>query len=473
MSKNIFVGSASESKSLAMRIQNALKDNGFNPLVWWDQFKNGDNTLQRLLDLTVSADAAVLILSADDKLWSRGHEYDSPRDNCLFELGLFVSKLGARHSYLLTDESIKVPTDYAGITVRRYRRDDEESQNEAIGDIVAHFKALADTNITSGIPPVYSDATVVKAAVDAVLGVYQQDWDARSLYLGEQGATLWGAVANDPSYPLNPNNNVGQIKAAEVRRTALSKVSSQPEVILSLGPGDGRAERGLVQQLAESPGRQWVPVDISTSLVHNAINTLRDDIRIPFGVVADFEDGMSFIKEVVTKSLPSWRTRLFTMLGNTFGNLDRGEVALMDNMRSIMNPGDSFLFDAGLRGGKATPDSESRTQHDGYNEKARRFLCGPLSRRLQVPLEQLAAQMTFRERVSFDIHQVDDPAVSTTIITAQSAQYRILRNRRYTFNSLIDWLKTLTGFALEFSGETYDNKEVTGLGVFVLKRLRN
>jgi CRP/FNR family cyclic AMP-dependent transcriptional regulator len=54
---------------------------------------------------------------------SRGQSYASPRDNVLFELGLFMGRLGPKRVFIVheADVNLKLPADLAGIGVLPHR----------------------------------------------------------------------------------------------------------------------------------------------------------------------------------------------------------------------------------------------------------------------------------------------------------------------------------------------------------------
>ena len=56
-------------------------------------------------------------MRADDQVLSRKVTSDAPRDNVIFELGLFMGAISRARSYLIVprDMSIKIPTDVLGI----------------------------------------------------------------------------------------------------------------------------------------------------------------------------------------------------------------------------------------------------------------------------------------------------------------------------------------------------------------------
>ena len=69
-------------------------------------------------------DFAVLVLAADDVTVSRGSRKAAPRDNTVFELGLFMGALSQTRTYIVAPRplDIKIPTDLLGVTLLTYQR---------------------------------------------------------------------------------------------------------------------------------------------------------------------------------------------------------------------------------------------------------------------------------------------------------------------------------------------------------------
>ncbi|MDG7001889.1 MAG: nucleotide-binding protein, partial [Nitrososphaerota archaeon] len=79
-------------------------------------------SLERQLD---QSDFAIAIAQPDDITQSRGASTPSPRDNVIFELGLFIGRIGRLRSFLIEPrgEEIKLPSDLSGITALPYKYD--------------------------------------------------------------------------------------------------------------------------------------------------------------------------------------------------------------------------------------------------------------------------------------------------------------------------------------------------------------
>ena len=91
-------------------------------------FNPGVSTLDRLVELTREVDFAAFVFAQDD--WTtKGASPDpasgeaSPRDNVVFEAGLFGGALGMRRTFILHANGAKLPTDLLGLTSVRYDPD--------------------------------------------------------------------------------------------------------------------------------------------------------------------------------------------------------------------------------------------------------------------------------------------------------------------------------------------------------------
>lgn len=118
----LFVGCSSESLIIAKAIQTNLASHAHVEL--WNQgtFKPSQIYLDALLDHAKRADFAVFLLTADDVTQSRSFEESSPRDNIIFEAGLFMGILGRSRVFLLAPAEIHVksPSDLSGMTMLTY-----------------------------------------------------------------------------------------------------------------------------------------------------------------------------------------------------------------------------------------------------------------------------------------------------------------------------------------------------------------
>lgn len=118
----VFVGSSTEGLDFARAVRSRLESVAEVTLWEDDFFPPGNTVIQSLMDSLSRFDFAVLVLTPDDKVESRGSETFGPRDNVVFELGLFMGHLGKERTFLLyqAGANVKLPSDLAGLTVVRY-----------------------------------------------------------------------------------------------------------------------------------------------------------------------------------------------------------------------------------------------------------------------------------------------------------------------------------------------------------------
>ncbi len=154
MSKpSVFIGSSSEGVEVAMKLQTSLTS--YAEATVWHQgvFGLGVGTLETLVDAAPKFDFAVLVLTPDDLIDSRGVQSNAPRDNVLFELGLFMGVLGRTRTFILTTDSrdLKLPSDLAGVATARYSKERNDGNlSAALGpaatQISDQIKALGHRN---------------------------------------------------------------------------------------------------------------------------------------------------------------------------------------------------------------------------------------------------------------------------------------------------------------------------------------
>ncbi len=121
---SVFIGSSAEGLPVAQEVELHLQDVAITTL-WKDEvFSLGNSTLESLMAALERFDFAVMVFSPDDVLESRSTGYVSPRDNVVFELGLFMGRLGRNRVFMIheQDVNLKLPSDFAGIMVPRYRK---------------------------------------------------------------------------------------------------------------------------------------------------------------------------------------------------------------------------------------------------------------------------------------------------------------------------------------------------------------
>ena len=122
----IFLGSSGKQEKLLQALTRGLEDVA-HVEPWTTSFNPGTTTLERLLELAHEVDFAAFAFARDD--WTTNGAsaslpsesgQASPRDNVVFEAGLFGGTLGMRRTFILHANGSKLPSDLLGLTCVRY-----------------------------------------------------------------------------------------------------------------------------------------------------------------------------------------------------------------------------------------------------------------------------------------------------------------------------------------------------------------
>jgi predicted nucleotide-binding protein len=114
----IFVGSSSESLPFARAVQSNLQPRDAAVTVWpLLVFAPGDVAIDSLIEQVHSCDFGVFICTPDDLATIRRKKCKIVRDNVIFELGLFMGRLGRKRSFMFVPSGVKLhlPRDLDGV----------------------------------------------------------------------------------------------------------------------------------------------------------------------------------------------------------------------------------------------------------------------------------------------------------------------------------------------------------------------
>ena len=140
----VFIGCSGESLAIADAIKAELNQADANVEVrLWSEgvFKPSTFTLESLERELRQADFAALVLAPDDIVTSREKTEAAPRDNVIFELGLFIGALGHSRTFVIRphDVDVKMPTDLAGFTTLPYAVGNETEPRDAVASTCAEL----------------------------------------------------------------------------------------------------------------------------------------------------------------------------------------------------------------------------------------------------------------------------------------------------------------------------------------------
>lgn len=121
---NIFIGGSTEGLKFAQKVQDAFHSTGIVQCKIWksDTFTYNSSFLESVTKASISYDFGVFIASNDDMANIRDVLEDIPRDNVVFEYGIFTGTLGYKRTYLLQEEGCKLPSDVLGYSNPSFNR---------------------------------------------------------------------------------------------------------------------------------------------------------------------------------------------------------------------------------------------------------------------------------------------------------------------------------------------------------------
>ncbi len=130
--QSIFIASSVEGKKYLQAVQNEFFHDDFEIVPWYllftEPLEGNIECIEKLRDF----DFAILILTPDDNIQSRGQNSPSPRDNLIFELGLLIGYIGRSRVFPLIPEKpiIKLPSDTIGTNPLLYHYSDKYTKIE-------------------------------------------------------------------------------------------------------------------------------------------------------------------------------------------------------------------------------------------------------------------------------------------------------------------------------------------------------
>jgi hypothetical protein len=453
----VFIASARESKDLAKVVAQRLSDAGFDAVRWWTAFRPGDFTLDRLRDVAGAVDAAVLLSLRTDRTWYRGKETDVPRDNVVFEAGLFIHSLGRELAVVVADGEVRLPSDLDGLT-----RIAGDGDHETIAErVTAHLERVfaeqrSGIRRSRDVIPIEVDTSIVRASLSQMLPA---DWHQRSLYLGTEGARSWLEVSR-ALHASRPGDE------DQIRKLTLDALrDSGIRSFVSLGPGDGRIDREIVISRADRT-LTYLPVDISEGLLCHSCSVLSDYAHVPVGVLSDFEERLPFIQ----RRLRRWMKRpaLIGILGNTFGNLDRFEATFLKQVESWLQQKDLLLLHVSIA---AEDWSVERLPiaSAAHSEARRHFFARGLARQLNVALDDVLRD--YDARISHRPGSSDVPETVSVDFVDSSSGRKLQNVRWYRWPILLQWIVRGFRFRIRWEHAHYFKSEDRGEGVVLLERL--
>ena len=210
------------------------------------------------------------------------------------------------------------------------------------------------------------------------------------VYLDPQSALDWISLTNSPSYVATVREGLPYRAVAQKLREVIGGAGLD---LIALGPGDGKSEVRLAQQInneCERPNMRFYLLDASQPLLSrafkHAVDTFTDEPGIfVCGIQGNFHHLPRYAQLHYTPAR-SHRRRVYMILGNTIGNIEN-EPQFFQSAFSGAAPGDILLFDVQYAYATSGDPDEIRSKDPALQkpvpEGHQRWLGGPIKRYCQ------------------------------------------------------------------------------------------
>lgn len=138
---NVFIGGSTEGLKYAVKIKSYLEESLKIECQIWNNniFKYNDSFLTSLTKASLFFDFGVFIATADDEATIREEVKEIPRDNIIFEYGLFLGAMGNNRTILIQEETSKIPSDLGGYSTPRFKKNYKKKDWSNLTTEVANY----------------------------------------------------------------------------------------------------------------------------------------------------------------------------------------------------------------------------------------------------------------------------------------------------------------------------------------------
>ncbi len=126
---HVFIICSVEALPVARAIENHLQHEKLFVKVWTHGvFRASQYTIENLEEQLDECDFAIAIAQPDDSITIREETKNTPRDNVIFELGMFLGRFGRARTFLIEPrgDEVHLPSDLKGLTTLTYRPTTDE-----------------------------------------------------------------------------------------------------------------------------------------------------------------------------------------------------------------------------------------------------------------------------------------------------------------------------------------------------------
>ncbi len=157
---SVFIGSSSEGLPIAETLKKFLEDEGIIECkVWNDEPQYNKSILTLLTRASYVYDFGVFIACKDDSLFSKDENKFVPRDNVVFEYGLFYGSMGNNRTFLVQEEGAHLPSDLDSYHTPRFQESFNDDDWQRLAESISRQIVVQDK--LSDIQPLPSVALAI------------------------------------------------------------------------------------------------------------------------------------------------------------------------------------------------------------------------------------------------------------------------------------------------------------------------
>ena len=146
----VFIASSSSSDGIKIAEYLQVGLDTVTESTIWSQgsFSLTGGYLESLIKFAPQYDYAIIVLTPDDLITKKGQTENSPRDNVIFELGLFMGSIGRDHTFIVKcrDDKLDLPSDLDGIAKAEFNRRSNGISQAALAPVCVRLKEAMGIN---------------------------------------------------------------------------------------------------------------------------------------------------------------------------------------------------------------------------------------------------------------------------------------------------------------------------------------
>lgn len=317
MKKRLFIGSSAEQIDTLREITNMIGDI-VECTPWTNAFGLNKSALDALIKQTRLSDFAILLATKDDITNKKGTTLETPRDNIIFEFGLFLGAAGPEKCFLLAEEGTGLPSDIDGITIPTFTRTPNKfnSLDIIIKNIVDHIKETLTVSELGLLP---STALAIGYYNSFIRKVCEESHSSSSISIEGKEVKLKSFIINIIIPESLDDSGVGTFTMLYNKKHNLRGAST------FVNSSDSSNRRGYPFHFKVDPPDQDMnnPIDIHVSDVPGTLSTIVESLKLylPTGVVG-FNIDMDYLEKRELNNFVSVLQFLIDRNSSTKGYVD-------------------------------------------------------------------------------------------------------------------------------------------------------